>query len=222
LYLGAVMVSSSVEHYLKSIHELSDAKQSVSLSSLAEELAISPVSANEMVKKLVERGLVTYEPYIGVKLTPEGRAQALAVFRRHRLWERFLTDVLGLEWDRVHEEACRLEHATSPLVEEQLAEFLGWPETCPHGHPVPTLDGKVAREAAVPLCKLEAGARGIVLSVTEDPELLHYLGSLGLVPRARVEIKSVAPFDGPLTLRVGDTQHVVGQKVASQVRVEPI
>jgi DtxR family Mn-dependent transcriptional regulator len=216
------MVSASIEHYLKSIYELAGEDRSVSLSSLAEELAISPVSANEMVKKLVKRGLITYKRYKGVTLTPEGRAKALAVTRRHHLWERFLTDVLGLGWERVHEEACRLEHATSPLVEERLAQFLGWPETCPHGHPVPTPEGEVAREAGVPLSEMKPGARGIVLSVPEEPALLQYLGSLGLVPQTEVEVESVAPFDGPLTVRVGDDQHVVGRKVASQVRVRPL
>jgi DtxR family Mn-dependent transcriptional regulator len=216
------MVSASVEHYLKSVFELADEDHSVSLSSLAEDLAISPVSANEMVRKLVKRGLITYERYRGVTLTPKGRAQALAVIRRHRLWERFLTDVLGLGWDRVHEEACRLEHATSPLVEERLAQFLGWPETCPHGHPLPTPEGEVAREAGVPLSKIEPGMKGIVLSVPEEPELLQYLGSLGLVPQTRVKIESIAPFDGPLTVRVENVQHTVGQKVASQIKVQPL
>jgi DtxR family Mn-dependent transcriptional regulator len=217
-----MMVSASVEHYLKAIYELAGEDQSLSLSALAEELAISPVSANEMVKKLVKRGLVIYEQYKGVTLTAEGRAQALAVTRRHHLWERFLTDVLGLGWDYVHEEACRLEHATSPLVEERLAQFLGWPETCPHGHPVPTPEGEVARETGVLLSEMGPGARGVVLSVPEESELLQYLDSLGLVPQTEVEVESVAPFDGPLTVRVGDAQRIVGRKAASQVRVRPL
>jgi DtxR family Mn-dependent transcriptional regulator len=216
------MVSASVDHYLKAIYELAGEDQSVSLSALAEELAISPVSANEMVKKLVKRGLVIYERYKGVTLTAEGRARALTVTRRHHLWERFLTDFLGLGWDQVHEEACRLEHATSPLVEERLARFLGWPETCPHGHPVPTSKGEIVREAGVPLSKMEPGARGVVLSVPEEPELLQYLGSLGLVTQAEFEVEAVAPLEGPLTVGVGDTQHVVGRKVASRVKVRPL
>jgi len=213
------MVSASVEHYLKAIYELGQEEHVVSLSALAEELSISMVSANEMVKKLVKRGLITYEPYKGVALTPEGRAQALTVIRRHRLWERFLADVLGLDWDRVHEEACRLEHATSPLVEERLAQFLGWPETCPHGYPVPTPEGEVAREAGIPLSEMKPGTRGIVLSVPEEPELLQYLGNLGLVPQAEFEVEAVVPFDGPLTVRVDSTQHVMGRNVASQIMV---
>jgi len=216
------MVSASIEHYLKAIYQLGGEEQPVSLSALAEELVISAVSTNEMVRKLAERGLVTYVPHKGATLTLEGRAYALVVTRRHRLWERFLTDVLGLGWDQVHEEACRLEHATSPLVEERLAQFLGWPETCPHGHPVPTPEGEVAREAGVPLSEMEPGTKGVVLSVPEKPELLQYLGSLGLVIQAEFEVEAVAPFEGPLTVRVGDIQHVMGRKVASQVRVRPL
>jgi DtxR family Mn-dependent transcriptional regulator len=213
---------SSVEHYLKAIYELAEKDQPVALSALAEELAISPVSTNEMVKKLVKRGLVIYERYKGVTLTTAGQAWAMTVTRRHRLWERFLTDVLGLDWGHVYEEACRLEHATSPLVEERLAQFLGWPETCPHGHPVPILGGEVPREAGVPLSNIEPGTSGVVLSVPEESELLQYLGSLGLVPQTEVEVESTAPFDGPLTVRVGDAQHVVGRKVASEVMVRPL
>ncbi|MBL7063486.1 MAG: metal-dependent transcriptional regulator [Anaerolineae bacterium] len=215
------MVSASVEHYLKAIYVRGE-DQVVSLSALAKALSISMVSVNEMVKKLVKRGLVTYEPYKGVALTPEGRAQALTVTRRHRLWERFLTDVLGLGWDQVHEEACRLEHATSPLVEEHLAQFLGWPETCPHGYPVPTPEGEVAHEAGVHLSEMKPGTRGVVLSVPEEPGLLQYLGSLGLVPQVEVQVEAVAPFEGPLTVRVAGAQHVLGWQVASQVKVRPV
>ena len=213
------MVSANVEHYLKAIYELRGEEQAVPLSALAQVLSISMVSVNEMVKKLVKRGLVTYEPYRGVALTLEGRSQALTVTRRHRLWERFLTDVLGLGWDQVHAEACRLEHATSPLVEERLAQFLGWPETCPHGHPVPTPEGKVARESEYSLSDLKPGQKGVVQSVPETPEILQYLGGLGLVPEVEFQVEAVAPFDGPLTVRVDGTQHALGQNVASQIMV---
>lgn len=212
------MVSASVEHYLKAIYVRGE-DQVVSLSALAQDLAISMVSANEMVKKLVKRGLVTYEPYKGVALTPEGRAQALTVTRRHRLWERFLTDVLGLGWDQVHEEACRLEHATSALVEEHLAQFLGWPETCPHGYPVPTSEGEIAHKVTLPLSDLEPGQKAVVLRVPEVSEILQYLGELKVAPQTEIEVESVAPFEGPLTVRVGDAHHVMGRQVASRIRV---
>jgi len=214
-----VVPSVSSDHYLKAIYNLGGEESCVPMSRLAEDLSISVVSTNEMVRKLVKRGAVSYEPYKGVMLTPEGRAQALAVTRRHRLWERFLTDVLGLGWEQVHAEACRLEHATSPLVEERLAEFLQWPETCPHGHAVPGPNGKVAHEVTQPLADLKAGQKGIVKSVAEDPELLQYLGKLGLVPGASVAVEAIEPFEGPMTVRVGEAQYTLGRKVASMIMV---
>jgi DtxR family Mn-dependent transcriptional regulator len=124
-----------------------------------------------------------------------------------------------IPWDQVHEPACDLEHATSPLVEEHLAQFLGQPETCPHGHPVPDADGHVAHVTTYPLSALKPGQGGVVQSVVEEPELLQYLENLGLVPQASVRVDAVAPFDGPVTVRVGDAQHILGWKVASQIQI---
>lgn len=217
------MVTESAEEYLEAIYKLGEEGQPVALSTLAECLEISSVSANEMVRKLVERNLVLYEPYKGVSLTPAGQAKALAVIRRHRLWERLLTDVLGLSWDQVHEEACRLEHATSPLVEERLAQLLGEPKTCPHGHPMPTAEGEMAVEAGCPLAELTAGQRARVLRVPEgDDALLRYLATLGLKPQVTVQVEVAAPFQGPLTVQVGEARHVLGRELASQIVVRPL
>jgi DtxR family Mn-dependent transcriptional regulator len=217
------MVTESVEEYLEAICKLGEMGQPVAVSALAKHLEISSVSANEMVRKLVGQELALYEPYKGVSLTPAGQAQALVVIRRHRLWERFLTDVLGLSWDQVHEEACRLEHVTSPLVEERLAQFLGEPEACPHGHPMPTAEGEMAVEAGCPLAELTAGQKARILRVPEgDVALLQYLATLGLKPQAMVQVEAVAPFQGPLTVRVGEARHVLGRELASQIVVRPL
>jgi len=217
------MVTESAEEYLEAICKLGEEGQPVAVSALAKHLKISSVSANEMVRKLVARELVLYEPYKGVLLTPSGQTQALVVIRRHRLWERFLTDVLGLSWDRVHEEACRLEHVASPLVEERLAQFLGDPETCPHGHPMPTAEGEMTVEAGRPLAELTAGQRARVLRVPEgDDALLRYLATLGLKPQATVQVEAAAPFQGPLTVQVGEARHVLGRELASQIVVRPL
>lgn len=215
------IVSESIQEYLEAIYKLTgEMEQPVALSTLAQQLQISPVSVNEMVRKLVEQGLALYVPYKGVSLTTEGRAQALRVIRRHRLWERFLTDVLGLPWHQVHAEACRLEHATSPLLEERIAQYLDQPRTCPHGNPIPTVAGEMTTEAGRPLAELEPGQEGVVLYVAdEDPELLHYLDSLGLRPQAAVLVEAVAPFRGPLTVQIGKAHHVLGREAASLVMV---
>jgi DtxR family Mn-dependent transcriptional regulator len=217
------MASENVEEYLEAIYKLEQEVSPVATSALAEQLGISSASVSEMAGKLAEQGLVTREPYKGVSLTPAGQAQALAVIRRHRLWERFLTDVLGLSWEQVHEEACRLEHVTSPLVEERLAQFLGDPQTCPHGHPMPTANGKLVVEAGRPLGELTAGQRARVLRVPEeDKTLLQYLATLGLEPQATVHIEEVAPFRGPLTARIGEARHILGRELASQIVVRPL
>ena len=214
------MPTDSMEQYLQTICKLSVEQSPVALSALADRMGISSVSANEMIKKLVVRGLVTYEPYKGVMLTAEGQTQALRVIRRHRLWERFLADVLGISWDQVHKEACQLEHATSSLVEEKLAQFLNEPETCPHGHPVAGADCCCEDEEGFPLSEMEPGQRAVVLRVTEhDADLLRYLAELELRPQAIIEIEEVAPFDGPLTVRIGGCHRVIGRRVASQIAV---
>lgn len=214
------MTTASKEQYLESIYRLGSERGPVGLSALAEEMGISPVSTNEMIKKLAALELVTYEPYQGVALTPSGRTEALRLLRRHRLWERFLTDVLGLAWDQVHEEACRLEHATSLLVEEHLARFLHDPDACPHGHPMPSADGQVDFEAGLPMTALGAGENAVILRVPEgDTALLRYLGDLGFAPAAAVNVQAVEPFQGPLTVRIGDAQRVLGQEVASRIVV---
>ena len=213
------MTTDSMEQYLQTICKLGGEQSPVALSALADQLGISSVSANEMIKKLVARELVTYEPYKGVTLTAEGQTQALRVVRRHRLWERFLADVLGIPWDRVHEEACQLEHATSSLVEEKLAQLLNEPETCPHGYPVAGTD--CCSEEGLPLSGMEPGQRAVVLRVSEhNTDLLRYLAELELRPQAVIEIEEVAPFDGPLTVRVGECRRVIGRQVASQITVQ--
>jgi DtxR family Mn-dependent transcriptional regulator len=215
------MTTDSMEQYLQTICRLGSEQSPVALSALADRLRISSVSANEMIKKLVMRGFVIYEPYKGVTLTAEGQTQALRVIRRHRLWERFLADVLGIPWDRVHEEACQLEHATSPLVEEKLAQFLNEPETCPHGYPVAGTDCCYDDEEGLLLSEMEPSQRAVVLRVADhNADLLRYLAELELRPQAVVEIEEVAPFDGPLTVRIGECRRVIGRQVASQVTVQ--
>lgn len=216
------MISRSAEEYLETIYRLEREGGGglVPLTALAEHLAVSAVSANQMVRRLEERGFLTYTPYQGVALSEEGRARAASLIRRHRLWERFLADVLGVPWEEVHQEACRLEHATSPLVEAHLARFLEEPRTCPHGYPVPDEQGAAASPEGSSLMEVEPGARVQVVRVPErDPQLLRYLGQLGLSPGTVVEVEERAPFGGVLMLRVGGVRHALGREVAEQVRV---
>lgn len=214
------MLSTNAEKYLGAIYRMTEEREAATVSDLAERLAVSRVSANEMVRKLESRGLVAYTPYAGVALTKAGTAVAMDIVRRHRVWERFLVDVLQMPWDQAHEEACGLAHDTSPALLQRMAEFLGEPNTCPHGHAVPTAAGAITEEKGQPLGELPVGQQASVLRVPEDaPGMLTYLNQLGLRPDASVTIEEVAPFDGPLTVRVAGVQRVLGRRLASQIMV---
>jgi DtxR family Mn-dependent transcriptional regulator len=209
-----------IEEYLESIYKLQQVQHPVSTSRLAEHLKLSPPSVSEMVKKLANRGLVSHTGK-GVCLTEEGNSIAKRVIRRHRLSERLLTDILGLKWDEVHDEACRLEHAISPEIEERIAESLGNPRTCPHGHPIPDKDGKLVKERVRSLSELKASEKGIIVSVfEEDPKMLKYLASLGLIPDVCVRVEEVAPFGGPLIVCVSGSRYALGREVASKITVK--
>jgi len=215
-------LTAHVEEYLEAIYRLGGQDTPVPVAALAKRLDISVVSANEMVRRLQEQDLVQYTPYQGVLLMQDGLCEALAILRRHRLWERFLTDKLGFSWDTVHEEACRLEHAASESVTERLAEWLGDPEHCPHGHPVPQPGCVLEPESnAIRLSELQVGQAGTVAYVTpEEPELLRHLEALDIQPQAQVVVEHVAPFEGPLTVRVNEQRQIVGHNVALTVFVD--
>jgi DtxR family Mn-dependent transcriptional regulator len=209
-----------IEEYLESIYKLQQEEHPVSTSRLAEHLKLSPPSVSEMVKKLEHKGLVSHTEK-GVCLTEEGKSIAKKVIRRHRLSERLLTDVLGFKWDEVHDEACRLEHAISPEMEDRIAESLGNPRTCPHGHPIPDKDGVFVKEKVRSLSELRASDKGIIVSVfEEDPKMLQYLASLGLIPDVCVRVEEVAPFGGPLIVCVSGSRYALGREVASKIKVK--
>ncbi|MBN1641792.1 MAG: metal-dependent transcriptional regulator [Anaerolineae bacterium] len=215
------MLTSHAEEYLEAIYRLGGQAETVPLSTLAEYLELSAGSVNEMVRRLEEQGLVDYTPYRGVRLARDGLCKALAVIRRHRLWERFLTDMLGLPWDAVHHAACQLEHAASEEVTERLAVLLDNPQCCPHGRPMPQPDCERApSQEAVPLTALAAGQCATVAYIgREDPALLRYLGQLRIRPGAEIAIDEIAPFDGPLTVRIAGAAHMIGRSVAETVHV---
>ncbi|MGB8216831.1 MAG: metal-dependent transcriptional regulator [Candidatus Methanoperedens sp.] len=212
--------TSRIEEYLESIYKLQQEQHPVSTSRLAEHLKLSPPSVSEMIKKLAHKGLLN-QIEKGVCLTEEGNKMAKKVIRRHRLSERLLTDILGFKWDEVHDEACRLEHAISPEMEDRIAESLGNPRTCPHGHPIPDKDGVFVKETVRPLSELKASDTGIIVSVfEEDPKMLQYLASLGLIPDVCVEVEEVAPFGGPLIVCVSGARYALGREVASKIKVK--
>jgi len=215
------MLSQAVEDYLKAVFEVQRDHGKVATTVLAERMGVAPASATGMIKKLAALKLVRHNPYQGVMLTRAGEKMALEVLRHHRLLELYLKEALGYTWDRVHEEACRLEHVISEEFEDKIFEVLGRPTRDPHGEPIPTKDGKMPTVDHEPLSDLQPGATGIISQVSKsDPEMLRYLGARGLIPEATVEVVEKAPFEGPLTVRTGDNSYVLGRQLASHIRVE--
>jgi len=208
------------DEYLEAIFKLERGAEPVTVKRLATELGFTPPSVSEMVSRLRAQGLVEERGEGGIRLTSEGAREGASLVRRHRLSERFLVDYLGMPWDEVHDEACKLEHVLSPEVEARLAEQLGDPRTCPHGHVIPAEDGTLAETELRPLSDLEIGDRAVIGCITEESgEFLRYLGSLGLLPETPVEIESVAPFGGPLLVRVAGSQYALGREVAGKIMV---
>ncbi len=215
-------VTSAVEDYAKAIYALETRGDgAVSTNALAARLGVTAASASNMVKKLATLDLVTHEPYRGVQLTDSGRRVALEVLRHHRLLELYLSETLGLPWDRVHDEAEVLEHVLSEELEELIAQKLGNPTHDPHGDPIPTRDGRIEETPTRALQTLEAGERGHFVRISDsDPEMLRYLSERGIAPPCELEVVDKQPFDGPLFARVGDEVHVLGGALARAMRVE--
>jgi DtxR family transcriptional regulator, Mn-dependent transcriptional regulator len=214
------MHTQAVEDYLKAVFEIERDQGKVATTTLAQRLQVTPASATGMIKQLARKRLVTHAPYRGVVLTEAGRRIALEVLRHHRLIEVYLAQAMGVPWDQVHAEAERWEHVLSEEMEDRMDAMLGHPTTDPHGSPIPTRDGGMADQARDRLSDLPAGQTAVVAEVADrDPALLRYLGDLGLLPAERVEMLVAAPFEGPLTLRVGETERVVGRRAADAVLV---
>jgi DtxR family Mn-dependent transcriptional regulator len=218
-------LSGPVEDYLKAIYDLELVGTAASTNDIADRLAISPASVSGMVRRLADQGLITHEPYRGVRLTGDGRRAALRTLRRHRILECYLTEVLGYPWDRVHDEAERLEHAASEELVERMATALGNPVQDPHGAPIPTRDGLVEEPTLRSLADSAVGEQVRVRRVSDkEPERLRYLAELGIRPGSMVRILDKAPFDGPITLWVdesgGGATRAVGVGLAAQVHVE--
>jgi DtxR family Mn-dependent transcriptional regulator len=213
--------SEAIQDYAKAIYALQRHGDAVSTNALAERLGVTAASASAMVKKLAERGLVAHEPYRGVRLSTEGERVALEVLRHHRLLETYLAVHLGVPWDRVHQEAEALEHALSEDLEARIAAKLGNPTHDPHGDPIPTADLVIDEGHTASLADLQPGAHGHFVRVSDsDPEMLRYLDTRGIDLGCGLEVIDRQPFEGPLTVRVGGSDHVLGGRLAQAMRVE--
>jgi|SRR5687768_6167355 DtxR family transcriptional regulator, Mn-dependent transcriptional regulator len=213
-------LTDAIQDYVKEIYKLEAAGRRATTSALAERLEISPPSVTAMLKKLATLGLVEHKRYHGAALTDRGERVALEVIRHHRLLEQYLVETLGLSIDAVHAEADRLEHALSEELEAHIDRTLGFPTRDPHGDPIPGPDLRMAATKATPLSTLAAGAKATVSRVPDgNGELLRYLAKLKLTPGSRLEVRESAPFDGPVTVRVGGADHAISRELAAQISV---
>lgn len=214
-------LSHAEENYLKAMYHLSVENDSVSTNALAASMQTTPASANDMLKRLTQKGLTAHVKYKGAHITASGKKVALQVIRKHRLWEVFLVDKLNFQWDEVHELAEQLEHIRSPLLTDRLDDFLGNPRLDPHGDPIPDKNGVMPEADSVPMTKLQEGDEGVLTSVgNDDSALLQYLDSIQLRPGVKVSITKVIPFDASYEIRTKIEDRIfISNKVAELLMI---
>lgn len=220
-----IELSRSTEDYLKVIQELTGRSEGpVQTNAIAEALGVAPPSVSGMLRRLADAGLLEHLPYRGVRLSEAGRQAALRVVRRHRIIECYLTSRLGYDWDSVHGEAERLEHAASDELIERMALVLGDPAYDPHGAPIPTRGGQLERPDLTPLADLPVGVWGEFRMVDDkDPEQLRYLTSLGMTVGMRFRVIDRQPFDGPVTIQASNRPPVsLGAALARSLGCVPV
>lgn len=218
-------MTPGIEEYLEAIYNLQEESKAVTTKELANYLEIAPPSVTDMIKKLAKKNLVDYMPYKGVKLTRAGRKKATEMIRKHRLSEVFLSEIIGLPWHEVHDEACRFEHVISDKVEKKLFEVLDNPETCPHGNPIPgvRLSSKKnpSSKKELNLKELPIGKEAIISKIEgEDKEFLKYLSNVGIRPGRKITITKSAPFDGPYIIRIKNEVHPISRSTASKIFIK--
>jgi DtxR family Mn-dependent transcriptional regulator len=209
---------------LKVIFTMQERGQKISTSAVREQLGVSDATVTMLFKDFAEAGWVEHTPYHGVSLTPLGERKAMEVIRHHRLLELYLARELGYSWDKVHDEADKLEHVISEEFEDRLDALLGHPTVDPHGDPIPSKDGVITARTGRSLAQLEDGQSAHILRVNDqNSEKLCYLGQLGLYPETHVQMISRAPFGGPLRILVGEmpqqVEQMLGPELAEQIIV---
>ena len=203
---------------LKVIYAMQERGQKVTTSAVHEQLGVSDATVTMLFKDFAEAGWVEHTPYRGVHLTALGELKAKEVIRHHRLLELYLARELGYSWDKVHDEADKLEHVISEEFEDRLDALLGYPTVDPHGDPIPSKDGIISVRKGCMLTELPVGQSALILRVSDqNPEKLCYLGQLGLYPETRVQMVERAPFGGPLRILVGEVPQQVERMLGAEL-----
>lgn len=216
------MHSFTEENYLKAIYKLQETNgEVVATSALAQAMGVHAPSVTDMLKRMGQKKLVSYQKSKGVKLTEKGRQVAVGIIRNHRLWEVFLVDKLGYRWDEVHELAEQLEHIQSSALVNKLDAYLGFPKADPHGDPIPDANGVLPKTKSVLLSTLTEGGQGIFTGVAEhSSSFLNYLDKAGIALGDPIRVKSIEQYDQTFTLSLkGKKEVTVSLKVANSILV---
>lgn len=216
-------ISFTEENYLKVIHRLSEAtSEDISTNAVAELMQTKAASVTDMLRKLADKGWVNYQKYQGVRLSAEGEKIALSIVRKHRLWEVFLVDKMGFNWDEVHEIAEQLEHIESDQLVNKLDEYLGFPKTDPHGDPIPNKDGILPELAYLHLSDIKAGKNCKLMGVAQDSAVfLQLLTKLNLNLGAKLDIKEINEFDRSIFVSINDAEPIfISHEVAKNILVK--
>lgn len=218
------MNNVSQEDYLTAIYRNLDEAGEIKPNLLASKLEISNAAVTDMLRKLSRDGFVDYQKYKGIKLTGEGELYAKNMLRRHRIWEVFLHQTLGMPWDKVHDEAEKLEHSSSDEIINLLEEFLEYPEVDPHGYPIPDKNGKIKKsKTVVAITELNENDTAKVIRVNDDVKnLLSYVTKIGISLGKEILVKDKLEYDGSILMMIDRKEINISNKIASNIFVEKI
>jgi DtxR family transcriptional regulator, Mn-dependent transcriptional regulator len=216
------MQNISKEDYLSAIYKYRRDDGTIKANLIADKLSISNAAVTDMLKKLAKDGYINYEKYKGINLTGDGEEYAKNVVRRHRIWELFLHQVVGMPWDKVHDESNRLEHSASDDLISRIEEMLDFPEFDPHGDPIPAKDGSIPKQKkSIPLLKLQKDKTGIVTRVNDfDNDFLKYISKIGIDLNKKILVKDVFDFDRSMSIKIEDKEIIISSTIAANIFVE--
>ena len=220
-------LSQKMRVYLAEIYRLADLQDQldgyISTAALSEILDVTAPAVNRMVNRLKELNLLDHQPYQGIRLTPQGRIEALQQIRAHRIAEVFLEKVMGFKWDEVHHEAANMSIALDGPLLARMDEMTNHPTHCPHGEPIPDAEGNLPPPDDMLLSNVAANTHVQVTRMrTRDKDRLRYIEALGLMPGAKLDVLHAAPFNGPMQLKVGGEYRIVGHNLAELIRVKAV
>ncbi len=212
------------ENYLKAIYKLAlDEKQKITPTAIASSIEVNAASVIDMLKKLTDKNLITYEKKIGANLTEKGSRAAANVLRKHRLWEVFLFEKLKYSWDEIHEMAEQLEHVQNDNLADRLDEFLGFPQFDPHGDPIPKANGSIQQIPKTVLADKQIGDTCEVVAIKDTSSaFLQYLDVLSIDIGSKISIDDIVAFDNTFVIRINEITRNVSEKFANSIVVKKI